>query len=291
MITRRSLLGALCVTPLLAVPFTGCSTLGVFDTLVPKDGGARLVGGNLTYGPESRQRLDVYAPDDNIRPSGILVFVYGGSWSSGSKDDYGFVGRAFAARGYVTIIFDYRLVPEVRYPAFVEDSAKAVAWAYRNAGRYGSDLQRLYLMGHSAGAYNAAMVALAPEFLRAEGLSPTVIRAFAGLSGPYDFLPLDVEASRAAFAGVEKLGATQPVNRVSRGSFAPPMLLVTGDADDTVLPRNTKNLAAVLRDTGHRVEEIYYPGVDHAGTLLAIARPLRGRAPVVDDIVRFFSEH
>ncbi|UDL87778.1 alpha/beta hydrolase [Mesorhizobium sp. PAMC28654] len=246
---------------------------------------------NVAYGPDPRQTLDIYAPAGGVKDARTIVFVYGGSWNSGNKEDYSFAAKAFASRGFVTAVFDYRLVPQVRYPAFVEDSAAAVAFVYRHAPAYGGDPKRLYLVGHSAGAYNAMMVALAPRFLAGQGLSNTIIRAVAGLSGPYDFLPLDVDATRRAFGGVSDLKSTQPLNQVLKGRFAPPVLLATGDADDLVYPRNTVALAARLRSTGHEVEERHYPGVDHKGTLLSISRPLRGRAPVLEDIIAFFDAH
>jgi acetyl esterase/lipase len=271
-----------------AAGLAGCSRLGAFDAVIPKDGGTRLVAQGLSYGPDRRQNLDIYAPASSARPAPVIVFVYGGSWNSGSRDEYGFVGRAFASRGYVTVIFDYRLVPAIRYPVFVEDSAKALAWVYRNIRAHGGDPRRLFLAGHSAGAYNAVMVALAPEFLAAEGLDPGVIRGVAGLSGPYDFLPLDVDETREAFKGTTDLERTQPVRRIRSANRVPPMLLAHGDADTLVFPRNTRALASALRRHGHRVEEKYYPDVDHVGTLLSLAKPLRDRAPALDDIVAFF---
>lgn len=277
---------ALAAVPLFLLTAAGCSRLGAFNAVIPKDGGVTVAARGVAYGTDPRQKLDIYAPATG-KSKGVIVFFYGGSWNSGAKSEYSFAGRALASRGFTSVVFDYRLVPKFRYPAFVEDGAKAVAWAYRNIGSYGGDPNRIFLVGHSAGAYNEMMVALDPEFLRAEGLKPTIIKAVAGLSGPYDFLPLDVDETREAFKGVADLPSTQPVNRVKRGQYAPPMLLVHGDADTLVYPRNTKALAAALRKNGHAAEEKYYPEVDHVGTLLALSRPLRDRAPVLDDVVRF----
>ena len=285
------LFGRLAAILLAALAMTGCSRLGAFNAVIPKDAGVTLVARDVAYGADPRQTLDVYAPTKLDKPAGMIVFVYGGSWNSGSKSDYAFAARALAARGYVTVVFDYRLVPAIRYPAFVQDTARALAWSWRNAGRYGADPDHVYLLGHSAGAYNAMMVTLAPEFLRAEGLSPSIIRAAAGLSGPYDFLPLAVDETRQAFAGVKDLERTQPINRVRRGGDVPPILVATGDADEFVYPRNTAKLAAALRAAGHTVEEKHYAGVDHVGPLLALSRPLRGKAPVLDDVTGFFRRH
>lgn len=273
--------------PLVVMAASGCTQLGAFNAVIPHDA-ARRVASDVAYGSHPRQRLDVYAPGPGDEKRGVIVFIYGGSWNSGRRQDYAFAAKAFASRGFVTVVPDYRLVPEFRYPVFVEDAAKAVAWAHENAPRYGGNPERLFLVGHSAGAYSAMMVALAPEFLAAEGLSTTTIAGVAGLSGPYDFLPLDVGATREAFKGIEDLESSQPVNRVRPGSGEPAVFLATGDADTLVKPRNTKALAAALEEAGRDVETYIYPGVDHAGTLLAISRPLRGRAPALDQIVGFF---
>jgi acetyl esterase/lipase len=284
LVSRRVVLSLPLLTPLLAA----CSPLGVMNALVPKDRGSSLGRQNLTYGQHPRQRYDVYVPAEGVgrRPAPLLVFLYGGSWREGDRADYAFVGRAFAARGYVTAIPDYRMVPEVRYPDFVIDAGQAVA-AFRQAALgFGGDGGPVRLVGHSAGAYNAVMLALAPELQAAAGIDDGAIRAVAALSGPYDFLPLRVRATREAFAGVADLEASQPVNRV-RGD-APPMLLVNGGDDEVVEPANIHRLAELLRAAGAEAVTIEYPGLGHAGTLVNIARPLRWRADVLDDVTRFF---
>lgn len=267
----------------------GCSRLGAFDAVIPKDSGSHLAASDIAYGDQPRQKLDVYMPDSAAR--GTVVFVYGGSWNSGDKSDYGFVGKALASRGYATVILDYRLVPDVRYPVFVQDTAAAIAWASRNMASLGVKPRKLYVVGHSAGAYNAMMVAIAPEFLAREGLSTAALSGAVGLSGPYDFLPLDVDETREAFAGIKDLKRTQPVDRVVRATPIAPAFLATGDADTLVMPRNTYALASRLRAAGKSVQSKTYPGVDHTGTLLAIAKPLRDRAPVLDDVVSFLDAH
>ena len=267
----------------------GCSRLGLFNAVIPKDP-ASLEIGAISYGPDPRQKLDIYRPANEQGAGPVIVFVYGGSWNSGDRREYAFAARALASRGYTTVVFDYRLVPEHRYPVFVEDTAAAIAWTYHNVGRYGGNPKRLYVVGHSAGAYNAMMAALSPKFLRAEGLSPGVIDAVVGLSGPYDFLPLDVDESREAFKGVSDLPPTQPVYWARSGG-KPPAFLATGEADEFVRPKNTKSLAAALRASGNSVTTKYYPGIDHVGTLLALSRPLRDNAPVLDDVVGFLKRH
>ena len=282
--SRRAVLSLPILAPLLG----GCSPLGLLNAVVPKDRDSALAATDLAYGPHSRQVFDVYVPAEGVgrRPAPLLLFLYGGSWRDGDKADYGFVGRAFAARGYVTAVADYRMVPQVRYPDFVIDAGLALAAFRREAVSFGGDGRAVRLVGHSAGAYNAVMLALAPELQAAASIGDEAIAAVAALSGPYDFLPLRVRATREAFAGVDDLEATQPVNRARDG--APPMLLVNGSEDEVVVPGNLQRLEEQLRTVGVEAVTIEYPGLGHAGTLVNIARPLRWRADVLDDVTRFF---
>lgn len=286
-ISRRAAIASALFVPLV---LPGCGALGTFDALVPQDGDVDTVARGVAYGSAERQKLDIYAPRAKAGPRKIVVFLYGGSWSSGDREDYAFVGRALAANGFVTVVPDYRLVPAVRYPAFVQDSAMAVAWTYRHARDYGATPGQVYVVGHSAGAYNAMMVALAPEFLQAEGLSPSILRAAVGLSGPYDFLPLDQTETREAFKGVRDLASTQPINRVRSDRKTPAILLLHGKDDDFVEPRNSEALASALRKAGHAAELRLYPHANHRDTLLAMSKPLRGRAPVLQDVAEFIRE-
>ena len=179
------------------------------------------------------------------------------------------MGQALASRGFVTVVADYGLYPQVRYPGFLEDGARAVRWAQDHAAEFGGDPDRIVLVGHSAGAYNAAMIALDGRYLAAAGVDPRHIKALAGLSGPYDFLPLTDPIAERTFGEAADLPGTQPTHFVSQAS--PPAFLATGDADTMVFPRNTVKLAARLREAGVTVEERHYPGVDHVRMVLALS--------------------
>ena len=263
---------------------SACSPLSLFATFAPKDA-ARSPEHGVAYGPLERQALDVYAPRHETSPAPVAVFFYGGSWDSGRRQDYGWVGQALAAQGFLTIVPDYRLYPAVRYPGFIEDGALAVRWAVEHARALGGDPGKIVLIGHSAGAYNAAMLALDDRYLKAAGVDPKGVKAFAGLSGPYDFLPLDGPITQRTFGEAPDLPATQP--GVYARADSPPAFLATGDADTTVKPRNTKALAAALRAKGVAVEERHYAGLNHADTVLALSRPFRGKAPVLAEMVAF----
>jgi acetyl esterase/lipase len=277
MTTRRSIFAAFSLTPLLLA----CAPVRLFNTLAPR-GGYR-VQRDLAYGTGARHRLDVYLPD-KAEKAPIVVFFYGGNWRTGDKDHYRTVGGALASRGIVAVIPDYRLYPEIRFPAFIEDAAAAVAFVRRMAASFGADPQRLFLAGHSAGAYNAVLLGCDARYLGAAGVSLDQVAGVIGIAGPYDFLPLTDPALIELFGGAARR-ETLPITYAA--GTHPPMLLVTGDADTTVSPGNTTRMAASLRAGGTRVEERHYPGVGHIGIILAFAPALRGRAPVLDDIVRF----
>lgn len=264
---------------------SACSPLGLINALTPTDAGGRLAAAGIAYGPDARHRLDIYVPESGSGRAPVLVFFYGGGWNNGERGDYAFVGRAFAAQGFVTVIPDYRLVPQVRFPAFVEDGALALRWVRDHVAGYGGDPAGVVLAGHSAGAYNAMMLALDRRFLARADLPPRFVRSVAGLAGPYDFLPLDDPRAIAAFGEHPRLAETQPVSFAGAG--APRVFLATGDEDETVRPRNSVALAAKLRAAGAPVELRTYPGLGHAGILLALNAGFRGRAPVLADIVRF----
>jgi acetyl esterase/lipase len=280
--------GVLAGVAALAAAVGGCSLVGAFNAIAGRDGGVRLAASDVPFGPSPRQRLDVYRPlDDSGRSMPVVLFIYGGSWNNGRKEDYAFVGHALGSLGFVTVIADYRLVPEAVFPAFVDDGAAALRWIGGRIAHFGGDAKRIALVGHSAGAYNAAMLALDRTRLRANGVEPAAIKAFAGLSGPYDFYPWDSPVSRAAFGAWPDPAATQPVTFARAG--APPAFLATGDADTTVRPRNTQALAARLRAAGSIIEERIYPGLGHADTVTALSVIGRGRAAVLADLQRFLT--
>jgi acetyl esterase/lipase len=272
-----------------AALLAGCSPLRLINELAPADTYRRTA--DLAYGSHPRQRIDVYQPADGYqragreRPAPMVVFFYGGSWRSGSRTDYLFVGEALASRGCVVAIADYRLFPEVRFPDFVDDSAMAVAWMHRHAAAYGGDTARMFVMGHSAGAYNAAMVALDRRYLARATAEAPPIAGLIGLAGPYDFLPLESRLLRNVFGWPDTPPETQPIRFV--GPAAPPTLLLTASRDGIVSPGNSARLAARLRDAGRPVREVAYAQLDHRTLVGALAAPLRDLAPVLDDVAAF----
>jgi acetyl esterase/lipase len=257
----------------------GCSPVRLINAMAPRD---FLLTADQPYGPEPRQQMDIYRPVDLAAAAPVVLFFYGGNWQSGERADYLFLGQALASRGFVAVIVDYRLYPAVRYPAFIEDGAAAVRWVHEHAGAFGGNPERLYVMGHSAGAYIAAMLSIDARWL---GADRAKIRGMIGLAGPYDFLPLHDPALKEMFGPESELPQTQPIVYVD-GS-APPMLLLSGATDLTVWPSNSRRLADRIRTKGGVVEERYYTGLGHVTLIGALARPLRMVTPVLDDIAAF----
>ena len=261
--------------------------LEIFGFVVPKDGGTVLVARDLPFGSDPQQQLDIFAPEGARTNLPVILFVHGGSWESGSKDSYGFVGRAFAARGYLTLVAGYRKRPGHPYPAFIEDAALALAFAQNKTAQYGGDGGAVFAVGHSAGAYNLAQAILDRRYLAAAGVDEKRLGGLATLAGPFDFLPLDTRVSIETFGAVADLPSTQPI-QFARAD-APPILLLTGTADTTVRPRNSEALFAKLKAMGAAVELKQYPGIGHVGILLRLARPFRTPAvPVLEDVTTFF---
>ena len=264
-----------------ALAAAGCSPVQILNSFAP----SRLAADGVAYGDGPRQVLDVYVPA-GAGPFPVVMFLYGGGWTSGDRAMYRFVGGALAEKGFVTVIPDYRLFPEVRFPAFLQDNAAALRWTRDTVGRYGGAAGPIFLIGHSAGAYDAAMLALDPQWLAGVGLDHRAdLRGTVGLAGPYDFLPLNTDELREIFGPADQLARTQPINFVD--GTAAPMLLLAGNKDTTVDPGNTLRLAARIQQTGGVVQDRLYPGIQHEEIVGAIGVPLRFLAPTLRDCVAF----
>ena len=270
-------------TPLLLLIFVACSPFSVIDAIVPEEGYERETA--IPYGAEERQKLDLYRPTRPNSDHSIIVFLYGGSWRMGDRRQYRFAAQPLAAAGYTTVVPDYRLYPEVRFPDFVSDAAKAVAWVQRELVGEGEP-PRIVLVGHSAGAHTAALLALDRRFLVAEGLSSSILKGWVGLAGPYAFNPLKTRSVRPVFELIAgDIDQGRPIAFARPG--APPALLLHGTSDTTVYPLNSERLEAALRLAGSSV--IYKPleNVGHIAIVVSIAQPGLGGAKIVSEIAQF----
>ena len=261
-----------------AVFLSSCA-VSLLNFIIPRSG--YTIHKNIAYGPDTRQQLDIYVPDNLQKPAPVIVFFYGGSWQFGSKDDYLFAGQAFASKGYIAVIADYRLYPQVYFPAFLQDCAAAFTWVHAHINDYGGNEDDLFLAGHSAGAYNALMLALNPVYIEGAHGDLAWIKGVIGISGPYDFLPFTDPKIIALFS-TSTNAATQPIHFVR--ADMPPVFLATGDSDTLVYPKNTYHLTATLQEFHDPVEMHIYPGLGHIGAALSLANGFRSKAPLLDDI-------
>lgn len=269
---------------LLLLALARCAPVDMLNATITTDG-LRVTHG-VAYGTGPRRALDVYRPADGRSGLPVVVFIYGGSWQSGARGEYRFVAAALARAGMVVAVPDYRLYPQAAFPVFLQDCARAVAFVRARAAEWGGNPRRLFVAGHSAGAYNAAMLALDPRWLAAAGMSRRDLAGWIGISGPYDFLPIVEDDIKPIFApAAADMQATQPIHFAD--AHAPRTLLLQGTADHTVLPRNTTALAAKLRASGATVAVRMYPGVGHVGAVLGFAPLFRWKSPVLRDVVRF----
>lgn len=261
----------------------GARMLDIRDRWTPGAGAPELAEG-VPFGTHD-QRLDIWGNRDPKAAKPVLIFFYGGGWVNGDRTSYGWAGRAYASRGFIVVVPDYRKVPKVRFPAFIEDGAEAVKWTRDNISKFGGDPDRIVMVGHSAGAHLTAMLTLDQRWLARVGASGA-IKAAVGLSGPYDFYPFKGPRGAAAMGQWPRPKETQPINFAR--ADAPPMLLITGD-DNTVPAGNAERLTARLKAVGAIAEEKVYPGLGHEDVAIALSLPYRDKAPVLDDSVAFLN--
>ena len=275
------------VLPLaVVVLLAACAPTATLNALAAGEGAVQTR--DVAYGPLARHRLDIYRPSSKAPAAGwpVVVFFYGGSWTDGERADYKFVGAALAARGVLTLVADYRLYPEVRYPDFLSDSALALRHSLEQATALGGNPKRVFVMGHSAGGYNAAMLALDARWLRAVGHAPAELAGFIGLAGAYDFLPMTNPDAQPVFFHPNYPAGTQPLQYASPAS--PRSFLGAAKTDTLINPqRNTVGLATRLQAAGVPVTLKLYDRVNHLTLVGAMAAPLRWLAPVLDDVTTF----
>lgn len=238
----------------------------------------------FAYGAHPRQILDVYRPRTAPDRAPVFVFLYGGRWSSGTRLDYRALAGEMTRRGWVVIVPDYRLSPEVKFPGWVEDAAGAVKWTFDNVSQFGGDTTRIYVAGHSAGGHTAALLALDERYLRAVGIRAQTVRGFVSIAGPVatTWTDPDVQAAMGPAAGWP---ATYPSTFIDGNER--PLLLLHGQDDNTVSYLNSTGLAAKIRERGGCAKVRIYPSTGHIGIILAAMFPSFASASVLDDIVRF----
>jgi acetyl esterase/lipase len=284
MTTKITKLFSPLMAAILTFTTTACSPVKVLNSLIPTNG--HDVKSNVAYGAHGRQQLDIYIPRQQPASAlPVVLFFYGGSWDSGDKEDYLFAAEAFASRGYLTVIPNYRVYPDVKFPEVMQDPASAAKWVKTHISEYGGDPNQVFMVGHSAGAHLLAMLAVNDQYLKQVDLKPKDFKGYIGLAGPYDFLPLKSDRLKDIFGPDEVQWKSQPIRFVDGKN--PPMLLLVGLKDSVVWPRNTFNLAAEITQHQGQVEVVEFPDNGHIDMVAKLAKPLRGNSRLLDEIDAF----
>ena len=248
------------------------ATLDALDARFSRKRAALLLQ-RARYGRAPAQKLALYVPAGTAPTRGfpLVVFFHGGGWHEGDPYDYGWIARSLAERGYAVALVGYRLNRDGRFPNMLLDSAAGTRKALDEAGKHRIDTKRIALMGHSAGAYNAAMLTLDPRWLVGAGVPGALLKGAVILAGPSDFYPFDKKSSINAMGHWPRPAETQPINFAR--ADAPPLLLVHGTADTIVRPRNATILAAALTARGAPTRATLIRGMGHIGLVVTLAKP------------------
>ena len=274
------------VIAIMACLSSACSPVKVLNSLVPENG-YELVSA-IEYGDSARQKLDIYLPkaaDKSATLKKVIIFYYGGNWDSGERADYKFAAEALVSQGYIVVIPDYRVYPEVLFPEFMADPVSAAKWVKSNIKKYNGDANKVFLAGHSAGAHIAVMMAINAEYLAVASLKPNDFAGVIGLAGPYDFLPLKSDRLKIIFGAESEQWKSQPINFVDGNN--PPLFLAVGMKDGTVWPRNSYNLAEKIKKNNGLVQLVTFENYGHIDMVAKLAKPLRGDGELLKAVADF----
>ncbi|SMX25588.1 alpha/beta hydrolase [Boseongicola aestuarii] len=237
---------------------------------------------DIRYGVHERQIMDVYWPEAVTDKTPILIFLFGGGFSMGSKEQARLIGKSFAKSGIIVAAPNYRLYPNAVFPDFVDDAAKAVAHAWSNFRTSAGKPRPILLSGWSAGAYISALVAYDERYLVAQGTPASAINGFIGLAGPYwGGLCAGQPCPHIFIEGTE---TDWPAAKFV-DSDDPPMLLVQGERDNYV---DIGNLVA-LSDAGSEAGvDVFTKVVEkryHKHVMWDMGEPGTEVRKVVDDFI------
>lgn len=263
---------------------SACTKAGLLVANVPGSFNSAKSYKDISYGEENAQKLDLYIPRD-ARKAPVLVFYYGGRWTDGKKEQYRFIADAFLKDGFAVVIPDTRKYPDVKFPAFAEDAARAFAWVHQNINDYGGDADTIFVAGHSSGAHLGALITTDPRYLAAHDLKRDDAKSFVGLSGPYAFVP-QAEDLKDMFGPPERYPLMRATNFVD--GHQPPMLLIHGLKDTTVVLKNAQELKNAIDEKGGKVELVTYEKLNHVETVGSFMWFWRYKSDIKGKMMKFF---
>lgn len=242
---------------------------------------------DIKFGSQPWQNLDVYSAVDQGRSAPVIILVYGGGWSWGDKSLYHFAADAFTRKGYTVVIPNYIKYPEGKFPQFIEDIATSVAWVESNISEYNGDPDKLFLVGHSAGAHTVALLASDRQYLLNAGANSNNIKGLAGIAGPYNFTPKEPDYIETF--GPENYDVMKVMNHIDGNE--PAMLLIHAKGDTAVGQFNQTTLAQTISSKGGIVETVLYGNdITHISILLKLHPWFADEVDVANDIHMFFSK-
>ena len=244
---------------------------------------------NLAYGEHKDQVLDLVNLE-NSRDCPVILFFHGGSWRWGQKDYHREIGKQFAKSGIIFATANYRLYPEVRFPAFPRDASLAVKWLRENVAKHGGDPSRIFLMGHSAGAHSMALVGLDESYLKEVGGDFSWIRGVIGMSCPYYFDPNKEFLYREIFNVGRDHEEFMPLCLVDGGN-EPPFLVMHGFFDPLVAVEGAEKFINKMRAAGGKVTRRIYSSHGHFSLVRRTTSWHIWPNPLLKDVVEFVREH
>lgn len=266
---------------------TACSKSVFFAANLPSYFGSQKVIADMDFGSKYNSKLNIYLPKNTKESNPVIVFFYGGKWEDGSKDDYRFVADAFTELGYIVVIPDYVKYPQVKFPEWQYDAAKALAWTHNNISKYKGNAKELFVIGHSSGAHIGALLTVDNKYLAAEGGNRNWIKAFAGIAGPYHFIP-EEDDLKDMFGPQQNYKYMHVTNYID--GKQPPMLLLWGKKDTIVGEININNMLPQLQETNSLYQVKYYDDLDHISIISSLTRYKRNKSKIYEDINSYFNE-
>ena len=247
---------------------------------------------NITYysgegADKYRHRLDMYVPKGK-KDVPVMVFVHGGGFTVGIKDQYAFVGQVFASLGIATAVISYRLTPRTSYPGHVQDVARAFAWVRGHAAEFGGRSDRIFVSGHSAGATLIAMLGTDPAYLKDVGETLDHVAGVIPISGSF------TQSGRSAmFQGAVPVdpGVIRNASAINHVAGPhPPFLILYGDKDLPRTGQDAEQMAAALKAAGNSADVHEIADHAHMDMITGVMSPSDPGLRFILDFVRRTAE-
>lgn len=285
--TTSSLTRIVSVVAVTAILLSGCARAAKADVKAFKDIDYYTGEG---YNPE-KHKLDVHVPGDGGNGD-VVIWIHGGAWVIGDRTQYAYVGRAFAAKGLITVVVSYRLTPEVQHPGHIRDVAAAFAWVHKHIAEYGGNPKRIFVCGQSAGGHLTSLLVMNGKYLKEHGLDSSAVAGFIPVSGVYDVSSERIEHAARLGHSTDKIFTpdaelkkdASPILHVRPG--LPPMLILVAEKDPLMLRVQAARLRDELVKAGYSPGYVELKGEDHVSEIFHIGKKWDPITPQVVEFVK-----